>query len=692
MMTEQEFYKRYIFDRHTDILGKGGFGKVFKAWDSHRHVYVAIKMQEVDYQYPNARLSKEVELAHRLDHPNVAKYLECYTFENHFGEFDFAVMNYYDSGSLDRWIGADLPLSVRYDILTQILEGIAYLHREGIIHRDLKPQNILMIHHAGWYIPLITDFGISKQLDDGQSRSVSNSSAFLTPHYASPEQLFGRKINKHSDLWSFGVIAYRMLVGSMPFDTGGYSADSESGRSEFIRQVSSGVLPEAICAVSEPWQSVIRGCLVVDGDKRFQHAEDCLALIANFVDGEEIIKVDVVAEGDDAIVVDERVDAEHKDDKSAKDSKDNVTPPLPSGSPKRKQGLLWLVLLLLLVGVVVGVFMFGGGGDDKLRDTKVDSKPAAEQIVSEKPEGGEQDIVALKPVPEIERPEPTSQPAQQPTSQPAPELTLTSSQSVTVGCDGGSGKINYTLTNSTSGVTLKISDNADWLTTSKSGSTISYDVEANGGESSRTATIKVSYDDQYFEVKVKQEGKPKATTGTHNGYSWVDLGLSVKWATCNVGANSPEDYGDYYAWGETSTKGSYTENTCSTWEQNIGNIAGTSRDVAHVKWGGNWRMPTKAEFDELLNENNCTWTGTTQNGKYGCKVTSKKNGNSIFLPAAGCRGGEELYYDGSLGYYWSSTPYSELTQYAYYLYFISGFQNTSWLYRNNGLTVRPVLE
>ena len=267
-----------------------------------------------------------------------------------------------------------------------------------------------------------------------------------------------------------------------------------------------------------------------------------------------------------------------------------------------------------------------------------------------------------------------------------PVLTLTSSQSVTVGYDGSSGKIEYTLTNPKSGVTLMVVDNADWLTTSKSGSTISYDVEANGGESSRTATITVSYEDQYFEVEVKQSGNP-ATTGKHEGHEWVGLGLSVKWATCNVGAISPEQYGEYYAWGETSTKN--TGENCSTYNKSIGNIAGTSRDVAHVKWGGNWRMPTKAEFDELQNRNNCTWEWTTQNGKRGYKVTSKKNGNSIFLPAAGFRrSGMELYYDGSIGYYWSSSPNSLDVVSAYILSFVGD----SFASRGNGLTVRPVLE
>ena len=183
----------------------------------------------------------------------------------------------------------------------------------------------------------------------------------------------------------------------------------------------------------------------------------------------------------------------------------------------------------------------------------------------------------------------------------------------------------------------------------------------------------------------------RASTGTIAGHEYVDLGLSVKWATCNVEASSPEDYGNYYAWGETSTKSSYDRDNCATYEKEISDIAGTSRDVAHVKWGGSWRMPTKAEFDELIDSDNCTWTLTTQGEHKGYKVISRKNGNSIFLPAAGGRIGPSLYHREENGYYWSSTPNESDTLSACYLRFSSDRHTTLW-YRNDGHTVRPVTE
>ena len=176
----------------------------------------------------------------------------------------------------------------------------------------------------------------------------------------------------------------------------------------------------------------------------------------------------------------------------------------------------------------------------------------------------------------------------------------------------------------------------------------------------------------------------------------VDLGLSVKWANHNVGAAAPEEYGNYYAWGETRIKLEYYwedykyYNSSTDDFDNIGsNISGTSYDVAHVRWGGGWRMPTLNEIKELINK--CSWQWTTVNGVNGYKVTGP-NGNSIFLPAAGYRLGTELYYRGSNGIYWSGTLYENISYYAYFLNFGSG--NRYWDYnsRGYGFSVRPVTE
>ena len=199
-------------------------------------------------------------------------------------------------------------------------------------------------------------------------------------------------------------------------------------------------------------------------------------------------------------------------------------------------------------------------------------------------------------------------------------------------------------------------------------------------------------------------------TPNENGHEYVDLGLSVKWATCNVGANKPEDYGDYFAWGETLSKDYYDWDSykwcngsnetqtkyCTNSDYGYNGFTDNkttlelSDDAANYHWGGAWRMPTKAEEDEL--RSNCTWTWTTQNGVNGYKVTSNKNGKSIFLPAAGCRHDSSLSNAGSYGYYWSSSLGSNYPNNAFELYFYS--DNVNWYdhFRYYGRSVRPVCQ
>jgi hypothetical protein len=176
----------------------------------------------------------------------------------------------------------------------------------------------------------------------------------------------------------------------------------------------------------------------------------------------------------------------------------------------------------------------------------------------------------------------------------------------------------------------------------------------------------------------------------------IDLGLpsGTKWACCNVEASAPEEYGNYYAWGETQPKNVYNWDTYqygSSWDNvvNIGSdIAGTSYDAATANWGAPWRMPSLTQIQELIENTTSTWT--TQNGVKGRKFTGS-NGGTIFFPAAGYRWYGELSNAGSGGYYWSSTLRESGPGIAYYLRFdSSGAYWYGYYYRDDGLTVRPV--
>lgn len=170
----------------------------------------------------------------------------------------------------------------------------------------------------------------------------------------------------------------------------------------------------------------------------------------------------------------------------------------------------------------------------------------------------------------------------------------------------------------------------------------------------------------------------------------VDLGLSVKWATMNIGATSVTDFGDYFAWGETQPKQSYTEENYLYYTegayQSIGNdIGGTRYDAAKAQWGDEWRLPTLIDINQL--KSRCTWEKVTLNGVSVYRVTGP-NGNFIYLPLSGYRMGNETLYAGTEFYYWCSMKPSTASA-AYCLYSQNYTGNWS-ANRSYGFTIRPV--
>ena len=263
-------------------------------------------------------------------------------------------------------------------------------------------------------------------------------------------------------------------------------------------------------------------------------------------------------------------------------------------------------------------------------------------------------------------------------------ITLTATVSPSTATD-------KTITWSSSNKAVATVDQNGKVTAAKAGTTVITASASNGTQASCMLTVT---------AKVP-------STNVHNGHEYVDLGLSsgLLWASCNVGAENPEDYGNYYAWGETEVKdtyswgtykwckGSYSTMTKYCTESNYGTVDNKTTldpedDVAQVQWGGGWRMPTKAEQDELRTE--CTWTWTQQNG-VNCRKVTGRNGNYILLPAAGYHFNSNLNYGGSYGYYWSSSLYTDDMIYSYGVYFNYGYLDSSNYSRYYGQSVRPVL-
>lgn len=261
----------------------------------------------------------------------------------------------------------------------------------------------------------------------------------------------------------------------------------------------------------------------------------------------------------------------------------------------------------------------------------------------------------------------------------------------------------------TSNSTWYVENTSDWISVSPmngdENGVITVSVSRNTFQEERESSFSIKTDSNSKVIFVSQ----LAVDDEENGMQYVDLGLSVKWATCNIGANNPEEYGNYYAWGEVETKSTYDWSTYKYCEGDYqtqtkyctNSLYGTvdnkttlekSDDVVYTTLGGNWRMPTDAEWTEL--RENCTWEWTTENGVTGCKV-SAANGNSIFLPAAGLFYGSEVDFgDEPGGMYWSSSLndspdrawYVSLSLYSY-SYCNRNVYGTSRMY---GLSVRPV--
>ncbi len=184
-----------------------------------------------------------------------------------------------------------------------------------------------------------------------------------------------------------------------------------------------------------------------------------------------------------------------------------------------------------------------------------------------------------------------------------------------------------------------------------------------------------------------EQGEGEEASTEINGHEFVDLGLSVKWATCNVGATEPEGIGEYFAWGELTTKERFSGANSATLGKEVSDFSGNEEyDVARATWGGTWRVPTKAEIEELIND--CTWNWETINEVNGYTVKGP-NGNSIFLPAGGYKALTVSYF-GANGSYWCSTPSD--TNNAYYLCISTNNYRRDYTIRFYGQSIRPVSE
>jgi serine/threonine protein kinase len=276
-------FNRYQYNPQTGLIGRGGFSRVYKAFDRKLNRWVALKIYKTS-EFPE-RYSPIAEIRRvvNLDHPNICRYLDIEEIEkeNTFGEKEITqicVMELLDGGNFAQYITAHKTEEVLKKLVGDVLNGLAYLHRNGIIHRDIKPANILIKETIDGPVAKITDFGISKGSDSVNSNS--SSALVVSIPYMAPEQLnvkkYGvqEKISYNLDLWSLGVTIYEVITGKVLFK------NSEQDSSEQIMtNIMAPELPEKIKELPEPFRSIVAHCIIKSANERAQKAEELIVLL-----------------------------------------------------------------------------------------------------------------------------------------------------------------------------------------------------------------------------------------------------------------------------------------------------------------------------------------------------------------------------------------------------------------------------
>ncbi len=283
-VTLQSFRKRFTYDPAKDLLGKGGFGEVYKAYDNEDHIFVALKISQgtADDKY---NLINEIKRFKKLSHHNIVKHIEAY--EVNTGSTDIhgkpilyhvGILEYADHGTL-----ADLlkkPEDFRSfgnfgslieDLATDIIEGLAYLHSKNIIHRDLKPTNILLFSEGEKLRAKITDFGIAKRTD----ATAASTQLVGTVEYMAPEFFSTGNITPASDVWSVGVMLLEALTGTHPFGKTTQGLSNE----QIINNILNKDLSTAAQNLTEPLKGIITRCLLREPNLRPQSANELKGLL-----------------------------------------------------------------------------------------------------------------------------------------------------------------------------------------------------------------------------------------------------------------------------------------------------------------------------------------------------------------------------------------------------------------------------
>jgi serine/threonine protein kinase len=728
--------------RIEKLLGQGGFGITYVAIQSGLNRKVAIKeffMKEhcnrdtetshVSVPSVGARelvakfkekFIREAQMISDYKHPNIVIIHDVFE-ENGTAYY---VMEYHDGGSLS---SLSLPLTYQEaaSYIRQVASALSYLHDRTTMHLDIKPSNVLIDRDGN---AVLIDFGVSKRYDQA-GHQTSSTPVGISHGYAPGEQYQQSTLDfsPATDIYSLGATFYKLVTG----DTPPYQNEvNENGLPPFPQTV-----PSSIAALIDKTMQPRRKDRPQNIAEFLGLLDDALASAST--GGDTIMK----PEDDDSTVI-------FGGDKE--NAYSGEKPQAPSEKKKSRRWIWWVLTAIILVGTGAFAAMSLKSGSEagetsaptkEVPQHEID-KAVYDRLMKEASaitlDNLESCNKAIKLYEEAWVYEEKYFSSEYRSMFPGDAYTqimfaYMAASNFEAEAEAEQARDEQERIKAEQEQMQYQEDLDDYNAKMSQADKKSRTDEKSLKEAKKLYEEAAMYEEKYKETssassfakgassrandmqsmidniqKANKQSAPAPTpqqkssatnssttapkTGTHAGYEWVDLGLSVKWATCNVGASSPDAYGNYYAWGETSTKSEYYSSNSASYGNSWGNIGGSSScDAARANWGGKWRLPTKSEFQELID--NCTWTWTTQNGHKGYKVTSKKNGQSIFLPAAGCRHAHDtLYGGGQYGGFCSSTPFESYTGNAYYLYFDKGGQNVSKTDRSYGRNVRPVLK
>jgi len=346
---------KYEYDPKTDLIGSGGFGKVFKAKDILLERVVALKMVTITDLSSKYNLIEEIKKTISLRHSNLVDYYDAFVIKgtSHTGEeieTQVGVMEYFPAGDLKKIVWSQLSHHQRTSIIEGILQGLSYLHENSIIHRDIKPSNILIYKSGDEIIPKISDFGISKIKSKDDSSILVTDIVGAIP-YMAPEQLSkNEKSDYNVDLWAFGILLYHLFIGELPFGD-----EKSTSISEILKNINEIPVPEKFREIEQPYQEIIQQCLIKDRKKRIQSANDLLEIFTGKTEIEPPVQLAQPVIESEILVLPKELSQDETIIK--KEEQDESLRNKPSEKPKQNYRWVWTIGTLVLFGIIISVII-----------------------------------------------------------------------------------------------------------------------------------------------------------------------------------------------------------------------------------------------------------------------------------------------------------------------------------------------